>query len=95
MLYILGRILPQGYRKERIYPHSSMGWLTWRESEMKVEMRHAWHPLGEKYLHDAHVWADGYVEETKLVLNYARCMYHGMYHGMYHDMYYVTRFNSE
>ena len=73
MLYILGKILPQRYRKQRIYSHSSMGWLTWRETEMKVEMRHARHPLGEKYLHDAHVWADGYVEETKLVLNYARC----------------------
>ena len=77
---IVGRIPPQGYRKQRNYSHSSMGWLTWRETEMKVEMRHAWHPLGEKYLHDAHVWADGNVEETKLVLNYAGCMYHGMYY---------------
>ena len=47
------------------------------ERKHNAEMRHAWHPAGEKYLPDAHVWADGFVEETGSVLCYLGCFYHG------------------
>ena len=53
-----------------------MGWLTWEEEKSNMTMRHAWHPLGEKRLHDAHVWADGYIEETNTVYSYYGCYIH-------------------
>ena len=73
---ILARIPIHGYRSQRNFSHSSMGWLTWKELKHGRPMRHAWHPLGEKYLPDAHVWADGYVEETNTVYSYFGCYFH-------------------
>ena len=57
-----------------------MGWLSWLEHNEGIQLRHAWHPLGEQYLKDAYVWADGYHEETRTVFNFRGCMFHGHLH---------------
>ena len=66
-----------GYRSQRNYSSSAMTWLTWIEETEKITLRHAWHPLGEKHLTDARVWADGIHEETNTVYSFYGCFYHG------------------
>ena len=54
-----------------------MGWLSWISKQNNITIQHAWHDLGEKRLHDARVWADGYHEDTNTVYSYNGCFYHG------------------
>lgn len=77
VIVILGRVPVQGYRHLRNQSHEAMGWLTWVEKKNSIVLRHAWHPEGEKQLHDAHVWADGYHAPTNTVWSFNGCFAHG------------------
>ena len=66
-----------GYRSQRNYSVSAMTWLTYIEKTENITLRHAWHPLGEKKLNDANVWADGYHSQTNTVYAFHGCFYHG------------------
>ena len=82
-VFILGRVPLEGYRSQRNHSISSMGWLMHIENTEGITLRHAWHPLGEKHLKDARVWADGFHKETNTVYSYFGCYIHA--HLQCHD----------
>ena len=52
----------EGYRPMRNYTNKSMGWLTYIEKTLNINLKHAWNG-GDVYLKDADVWADVYYEK--------------------------------
>ena len=67
------RVPIEGYRSQRNYSAYAMTWLTWIEKTRNITLKHA---LGEKYLGDAQLWADGFHAETNTVYSVYGCFYH-------------------
>ena len=86
IVFITGRVPVDGYRSQRNHSAAAMGWLTWIEKRNNITLRHAWHPQGEKHLADAHVWVDGYHEETRTCYGFHGCYYHGKSYMCIHQM---------